>query len=120
MLTGMSGGDAPGRPAARGDAPAAPVVRPRGRRESSLRRVAAWCAAVAAALHSLAVGWLWWSDAPGLRTTALVWLDLPSSLLYLHLVGRSILPWSLLLGGLQWATTGALLAWLVAWSSRRG
>jgi hypothetical protein len=89
-------------------------------RALSLRRVVAWSAGVAAALHSLAVLWTWWSGPPGLRSGWLVWLDLPVSLAYLHVMGEGLLLWSFFAGGLQWAVTGGLLALLVGWSARTG
>jgi hypothetical protein len=82
-------------------------------RRQARRRVVLTCAALAALLHTLAVLWTWSHHGPGVRGSWLVWLDLPVSLLYLHLVGKSLLPWSLLAGGLQWAGTGALVAWWV-------
>jgi hypothetical protein len=89
-----------------------PAVAAPSRRQAR-RRIVLTCAALAAMLHTFAVAWTWLSHGPGVRGSWLVWLDLPTSLLYLHLVGTSLLPWSLLAGGLQWAATGALLAWLV-------
>jgi hypothetical protein len=65
------------------------------------------------------VVWTWWSGAPGLRSGWLVWLDLPVSLVYLHVMGERLLWWSFVAGGLQWAVTGALLALVVGWSARR-
>ncbi|HEX2162696.1 MAG TPA: hypothetical protein VHM02_01965 [Thermoanaerobaculia bacterium] len=88
-------------------------------RTASLRRVVAWCAAMAAGLHTLAVLWTWASGNPGLRGGWLVWLDLPISLAYLQVMGERLLAWSLVAGGLQWAATGALLALIVGWASRR-
>lgn len=93
--------------------------RNRPRRALIRRRILFACAAIAAALHTLAVLWTWLAWMPGVRGTWLVWLDLPISLLYMHLVGGSLLARSLLLGGLQWAFTGALVAWLVGWAARR-
>lgn len=84
-----------------------------------LRRVALWCAIAAATLHTLAVAWTWVSGTPGVRSGWLVWLDLPISLAYLHVMGDRLLWWSLVAGGLQWAGSGALLAALVGWSARR-
>lgn len=98
--------------AGRSSAPPAASA-PRRRRLAPLGRVVAICAVVAAALHTFAVAWTWWSWGPGARATWLVWLDLPVSLLYLHVVGDWLLPWSLVAGGLQWAATGGLLAWIV-------
>lgn len=89
------------------------------RRAVTRRRIVLVCAVIAAALHTLAVLWTWIAWVPGMRGTWLVWLDLPVSLLYMHLVGGSLLARSLLLGGLQWACTGALVAWLVGWAARR-
>lgn len=88
-------------------------------RTASLRRVVAWCAALAAGLHTLAVTWTWASGNPGLRGGWLVWLDFPISLAYLQVMGERLLVWSLFAGGLQWAATGAILALVVGWASRR-
>jgi hypothetical protein len=112
-----------------GPSPDAAVPRPRAAaaaatpgaltRRQARRRIVFTCAALAALLHTCAVAWTWASYGPGVRGSWLVWLDLPVSLLYLHLMGASLLPWSLLAGGLQWATTGGLLAWLVGRLARR-
>ena len=88
-------------------------------RTAPLGRVMLWCAVAAATLHTLAVLWTWAKDAPGVRSGWLVWLDLPISLAYLHVMGDRLLWWSFFAGGLQWAGTGALLAVLVGWSARR-
>ena len=88
-------------------------------RTAPLRRVMLWCAVAAAALHTGAVLWTWAKDTPGVRSGWLVWLDLPISLAYLHVMGDRLLAWSLVAGGLQWAATGALLAAIVGWSARR-
>ncbi|HUO86297.1 MAG TPA: hypothetical protein VM617_02815 [Thermoanaerobaculia bacterium] len=88
-------------------------------RTAPLGRVMVWCAVAAASLHTLAVLWTWASGSPGLRSGWLVWLDLPISLAYLHVMGEQLLAWSLFAGGLQWAATGALLACLVGWAARR-
>jgi len=74
------------------------------------------CALIALVLHTLAVLWTWfaWSGNPGTRGWWLVFTDLPVSFLYGHATHSSLLVWSLLLGGLQWAVTGALVA-LAVW-----
>lgn len=77
------------------------------------RRLLATCGAVAWVLHAAAVLWLWLRWGEGLRGGALVWTDLPVSLLYLDRSGPPLLAWSLLLGGLWWALVGAFLAWLL-------
>lgn len=94
--------------------------RSRPRRAVIRRRILLVCAGIAAALHTLAVLWTWIAWVPGMRSSWLVWLDLPASLLYGHLMGGSLLARSLLFGGLQWACTGALVAWLVGWVAQRG
>jgi len=121
MLAGVTPRDATAEPSPDAALPrprAAPVGTPplpaaAASRRQARRRIVLTCAALAALLHSFAVAWTWLTHGPGVRGSWLVWLDLPTSLLYLHLVGASLLPWSLLAGGLQWAATGALLAWLV-------
>lgn len=98
----------------------APVKAVRRKVETApLRRVALWCAIAAATLHTLAVAWTWLSAAPGVGSFWLVWLDLPISLAYLHVMGDRLVLWSLFAGGLQWAASGALLAVIVGWSARR-
>lgn len=100
--------------------PTAPAKAARRRVEAApIRRVMGWCAVAAATLHTLAVIWTWAKDTPGVRSGWLVWLDLPISLAYLHVMGDRLLVWSLFAGGLQWAVTGALLALIVGWSARR-
>lgn len=70
-------------------------------------------------LHGLAVLWLWARFEPGLRGSVLVWVDFPSALLYLAATREHLLAWSLVVGGLQWATITALLAMLVGRTSVR-
>jgi hypothetical protein len=71
-------------------------------------------------LHLLAVLWVWWRGQPGLRSGALVWMDLPCSLAYLGSGEQQILLWSLLVGGLQWALAAALVAlWMGRLATRR-
>jgi hypothetical protein len=88
------------------------------------RRVLLGCALVALALHSLAVGWNWyaWRAEPGAHGWMVI-TDFPVSLLYSHRTGSDLLAWSLLVGGLQWACTGALVAWaawrIAGWRRRR-
>lgn len=67
-------------------------------------------AGLALLLHTLAVLWIWTAWQSGLRSGWLVWMDLPASLLYLEARGNALLAASLLLGGLWWATVGALLS----------
>ena len=111
---------APEPPAAAAEpAPSAPPELARPPRRPSLGRIVAACAVIAAGLHTLAVIWTWWAWSPGARGSWLVWLDLPVSLVYLDRVGSAILPWSLVAGGLQWAATGALLAWAVGRAAKR-
>lgn len=86
-----------------------PSRRP-SRRRSALKR-AAFGAAV---LHTLAVLWFWATWEVGLRSGWLVWMDLPVSLLYVGARGKALLLASLILGGLWWATLGALLSAAVA------
>jgi hypothetical protein len=67
---------------------------------------------VALIAHSAFALWGWASAQPGWRSTKLVWIDLPVSLLYLHAKDRAVLAGSLFLGGLQWGllAAGATLA----------
>lgn len=75
---------------------------------------------MAALLHTVAALWIWARWGEGLRGGALVWLDLPASLLFLQLQNRALLAASLLGGGLQWAGFGAFAAWLVGRLARGG
>ena len=91
-----------------------------GARTGSARRdgyrLLALCAAVAFVLHTLALLWTWfsWRAMPGARGGWMVITDLPVSLLYGDSTDGRLLLWSLTLGGLQWAVTGAFVAW-AAW-----
>jgi hypothetical protein len=76
-------------------------------------------ATLALVLHTLAVVAVWMGWGRGLRGGALVWIDLPVSLAYLHRGGRRLLVWSLLAGGAWWALVGALAAWVVGLLARR-
>ena len=102
---------APG-PAAETPGEGAPERTPR----LSKTQVVTACALIALVLHTLAVLWTWfaWSGNPGSRGWWLVFTDLPVSFFYGHLTHSSLLVWSLLLGGLQWCLTGALVA-LAVW-----
>lgn len=84
--------------------------RPPVKRSGALRRAALG----AAILHTLAVLWFWATWEVGLRSGWLVWMDLPVSLLYVGARGKALLLASLVLGGLWWATLGALLSAAVA------
>ena len=78
------------------------------RRRRSARRVFL----VALLAHSLLALWAWSSGQPGWRSTQLIWIDFPISLLFLHGQDRWVLLGSLVLGGLQWGflAAGATLA----------
>jgi len=127
-----SAGSAASVPLERTAPPAAPAVATRpvvatpAPRRTSSRRVLLGCALVAFVLHSLALLWNWWvwSAEPGARGWWMVITDLPVSLLYLHHTDGRLFWWSLLLGGVQWAGTGALVAWaawrIAGWRRRRG
>jgi hypothetical protein len=125
-------GPAAGVPLERAAPPAAPTAATRpvaatpAQRRASSRRVLLGCALVAFVLHSLALLWNWWvwSAEPGARGWWMVITDLPVSLLYLHHTDGRLFWWSFLLGGVQWAGTGALVAWaawrIAGWRRRRG
>jgi hypothetical protein len=83
------------------------------------RRAAAAAALAAAALHTATALWVWRSWGYFGRANVLVWMDFPASLLFLDWVDRKFLAASLLLGGLQWALIGLLVAVLIGRSSRR-
>jgi hypothetical protein len=61
-------------------------------------------------LHTLAAltAWSTWSSLG--RGNVLAWIDLPVSLLFLHLDGWRLLFWSFVVGGLQWGAIAALLS----------
>jgi hypothetical protein len=83
------------------------------------RRAARNAFVVGFLLHALAVLWLWARFEPGVRGSLLVYVDFPSALLYLAATREHLLAWSLVVGGLQWATITALLAMLVGRTSMR-
>ena len=73
------------------------------------------------ALHLLALAWLWSRYGAGARGSLVVWMDLPWSLLYLGARGRTLLVWSLVVGGAWWGLLGALFArWLGRLAHRAG
>ena len=83
------------------------------------RAAKAATAVVAAALHTGTVLWVWESWGYFGRANLVVWMDFPSSLIFLDWSDRRFLTASLLLGGLQWALIGMLLAALVGRTLRR-
>jgi hypothetical protein len=95
-----------------------PAEQHRQRQRRSARRVFV----VALFAHSAFALWAWGSGEPGWRSTKLVWMDLPVSLLYLHAQDRAVLLGSLVLGGLQWGllAAGATLALGYLAERRRG
>jgi hypothetical protein len=70
-------------------------------------------------LHTVFVLWVWNSWGEFGRSTVLVWMDFPASLLYLERADAPFLAGSLLAGGLQWALLAALLTWTLGRSARR-
>jgi hypothetical protein len=89
-----------------------------GAERGSAWRAAAFTAAGSLLLHGAAVLWVWQSGGFG-RGGVLAWIDFPSSLAYLRPRGSAKLPWSLLLGGLQWGVLGAGLSLLLGRAARR-
>ncbi len=81
---------------------------------SPAREVALW----AFGLHALAVGWVWWRWGTGVRGSVLFWMDLPVSLAYAGLAGKTFAVASLFAGGLWWAALAAGLTRLVGSSVR--
>lgn len=73
---------------------------------------------VGAVLHTAAALWAWQTWGYFGRGNVLTWMDLPVSLLYLHLDGPAFLAWSLVAGGLQWAAIAAGLTLLLGRSAR--
>jgi hypothetical protein len=83
------------------------------------RRAAAAAALAAVALHTVTVLWVWRSWGAFGRANLIAWMDFPASLLFLDWSERRLLTASLLLGGLQWALIGILLAFLIGRTLRR-
>ncbi len=77
------------------------------------RRAAAAAALAAVALHTVTALWVWRSWGSFGRANLLAWMDFPASLVFLDWTDRKFLTASLLLGGVQWAIIGILLAILV-------
>lgn len=104
-----------GRRSAAGEGRHTVVTRPGGPGRSA----AAAAAVAAATLHTVSAFWVWRSWGYFGRANVLVWMDFPVSLLFLDWSESRFLAASLLLGGLQWAVIGALLAALLGRSLRR-
>ena len=81
---------------------------------SPAREVALW----AFGLHSLAVAWVWWRWQTAERGSVLFWMDLPVSVAYAGLAGKTFAAVSFLAGGLWWAALAAGLTLLVGSSVR--
>jgi hypothetical protein len=73
------------------------------------RRAVLAAAILGAVLHSLTVLSVWQSWDYFGRANVLTLMDFPVSLAFLDLDGGSMLAWSLVAGGLQWAAIAALL-----------
>jgi len=69
-------------------------------------------------LHTVAALLAWRSYGTLGRGGVIIWADLPLSLAYLQLTGRSLLAASLVAGGLQWGVIGALLTYWLGSSLR--
>ena len=76
-------------------------------------------ALVALVLHTVTVLWCWRTWGEFGRYLVLDWIDFPVALLYWHVSGGDFLATSLVLGGLQWALIGALLAFILGRTLRR-
>jgi len=71
-------------------------------------------------LHTLTVLWVWRSWGGFGRSTVMIWMDFPASLVFLQLTGRELLLGSFLLGGLQWGLIGLALTYFLGRAARRG
>jgi hypothetical protein len=75
-------------------------------------------------LHTLAVLWIWYRWGLPLRDTWVLWIDLPWSLLWVHVAGGRLLWLSLVAGGLWWALVSLALTLAIgritASGARRG
>ena len=71
-------------------------------------------------LHTATALWVWGEWGYFGRANFLVWMDFPVSLVFLELEGDSMLAWSLIAGGLQWAAIAGLLTlWVGSTTHRR-
>jgi hypothetical protein len=73
----------------------------------------------AAILHTVTALWVWRTWGYFGRANVIAWIDFPVSLTFLHLDGDPMIELSLLLGGLQWAAIGGVLALLLGRSVRQ-
>ncbi len=64
-------------------------------------------------LHTAAALLVWARWGQGVRGVYLVWMDLPLSLAWAGEAGRTLLAWSLAVGGAWWGAVSALLAYAV-------
>lgn len=88
----------------------------------SLRRLRQAFAApliIGFALHTVTVLWVWRTWGYFGRANVLAWIDFPASLAYLHVEGDTLLTWSLIAGGLQWAFFTAALTLLIGRVARQ-
>ena len=69
-------------------------------------------------LHAVTALAAWGTWGEFGRGNVIAWIDFPASLAYLQLGGTSMLLWSLLAGGLQWAAIAALLTLCLGWAAR--
>ena len=69
--------------------------------------------------HALGALWIWTRWGSGVRGGLIFWMDLPVSLFYAGVRGRSFLGASLVLGGALWAAVAAGLTLLVGRVTRR-
>ena len=83
-----------------------------------MRRALRHAALAVFGIHLVIALFAWSSWGRFGRGNILVWMDFPASLAFLDLTGGRLVVASLLLGGLQWAAIGALLAWIVGRSAR--
>ncbi|MDP9120115.1 MAG: hypothetical protein M3O15_01915, partial [Acidobacteriota bacterium] len=70
-------------------------------------------------LHGLFALYAWSSWGLFARGGVIAWMDFPISLAYLGTGGGTLLAWSLLAGGAQWAGIAALLTLSLGRSARR-
>ena len=84
------------------------------------RRAVLAAAILGAVLHTLTVLSVWDSWDYFGRANLVTWMDFPVSLVFLDQDGTTMLTWSLVAGGLQWAAIAALLTlWVGSTLHRR-
>lgn len=79
----------------------------------SKRRLVLASGLLGAVIHGLVLATVWLRWKPGTRGLVLSWIDAPFSFLWFGVGEGRMLLFSLVLGGLWWATITALLTWWI-------